>query len=103
MDEIKSELDSESTKSGWQLIPRKIIGGIAAMYLIMKAGVALKDVEAWLYFLTIICMTLLGALSIWTHYLLERGSNIKAKKPADEIEWPRPDKDYHPDLPENNT
>jgi hypothetical protein len=75
---------TEKDKKTWKdFIPRKIAGGIAAMYLIWKAGIELKDVTFWLYFLTIVCMTLLGVIAIWTHYLLERGP--KQKKPSDEL------------------
>lgn len=81
MDELTAI--KEETKKTWgQLIPRKIIGGIAAMYLVWKAGVELKDVTFWLYFLTITCMTLLGTLAVWTHYLLERGPKEKIVKPV---------------------
>ena len=68
---------TEIKKTWGQLLPRKIIGGIAAMYLVWKAAVELKDLPAWLYYITILCMTLLGTLAIWTHYLLERGPKKK--------------------------
>jgi hypothetical protein len=74
------ETTEEIKKNGWQLIPRKIIGGIAAMGLVWKAAVELKDAPKEMQFLTIICMSALGAMAIWTHYLLERGPKKEAKK-----------------------
>ncbi len=71
---------TEQIKSGWQLIPRKIIGGLFAMGLVAKAALDLKDAQQWQFGLTIICMTLLGAMAIWTHYLLEHGPKIKKDK-----------------------
>lgn len=92
MDEVTQEV-----KKTWgQLIPRKIIGGIVAMWLLGKAAVDLKDVPRFEFTVTIGCMAALGALAIWTHYLLER----KPKPDRIQNTVVRRQNEYHPDIPD---
>lgn len=90
------EMTQEVKKTWGQLIPRKIIGGIAAMFLVWKAAVEMKDAASWQFGLTMVCMTLLGALAIWTHYLLER----KPKPDRIQNTVVRRQNEYHPDIPD---
>lgn len=68
-------------KSKWEVLPRKIVGGLFAMFLIAQAAKELKDIPIWQFVLTIGCMTFIGCMAVWTHYLLERGPKDKTVKP----------------------
>jgi hypothetical protein len=72
---------NEFLKTGWQLVPRKILGGLLAMWLVAQAANELKDVPLKQFALVIVCMSLLGFAAIWTHYLLERRPKEKIVKP----------------------
>lgn len=69
-------------KTFWEVVPRKIVGGLVAMWLVAQAAIELKDAAKWQFGLTIVCMGWLGFAAIWTHYLLERG--LKEKKSVED-------------------
>lgn len=88
---------NEELKKTWKdFVPRKIAGGLIAMLLIAQAASELKDAAKWQFGLTIVCMTLLGTLAIWTHYLLER----KPKPDRIQNTVVRRQNEYHPDIPD---
>jgi hypothetical protein len=79
---------TEELKKTWKdFVPRKIAGGLFAMYLVAQAASELKDAKGWQFGLTIVCMSFLASEAIWTHYLLER--KPKEKEPKQEQELPK--------------
>lgn len=88
---------NEELKKTWKdFVPRKIAGGLIAMLLIAQAASELKDAAKWQFGLTICCMSLLGIMAIWSHYLLERGPKPKRKQNTEN----RTQNEYHPDIPD---
>ena len=66
---------------GWDLIPRKIIGGMAAMFLVWKAAIDLSSLPVVQFYFAIGGMVWLGTMAIYTHYLLERGPKTRPQEP----------------------
>lgn len=74
-----------TNKTFWEIVPRKIVGGLAAMALVWQAAMDLKDTPIYQFGLTIVCMSALGFAAIWTHYLLERGPKEKKTNPEQKV------------------